>query len=263
MMLMFPEFLMDPAQLAARERQRAAYVQARCSRAVPWDENLKWSPELNLLAHTYSVRSLFDVPAASNNDPNLAPPDEVAVSPCGRWLYMDKVLPKGGQLHCVQGSKRGTVLFDGPVKIPALHEARPTGCWDQSPWMSLTPQELITLRPGTKRAKGRTIVAGLGLGHQLIEVSRRKHVTSLVLVERDRSLVDWLLPKVEPHLGRPRNDIEVVVGDAYVELPKLGPADVALLDIFPRYGNNSPGRDEVRRTCPEIKFVWAWGAAAL
>ncbi len=88
-------------------------------------------------------------------------------------------------------------MWDGPVSIPALHErlSYNKDHWDQVPWMSLTPMEMMTMRHGTKRARGRVIVAGLGLGHQLIEVSKRKQVKEIVLVEKSQELVDWILPR--------------------------------------------------------------------
>ena len=50
----------------------------------------------------------------------------------------------------------------------------------------------------------------LGLGHQLIEVSKRLQVKRIVLVELDQELVDWILPVIRPHVKKP---LEVVVGD--------------------------------------------------
>ena len=55
-------------------------------------------------------------------------------------------------------------------------------------------------------------VAGLGLGYQLIEISKRPQVTRLTLVEKSRSIVDWLLPVITPHLGRPLDSFRVKTG---------------------------------------------------
>lgn len=220
---------------------------------------MKWSPELNLQASTYHVRSLFDVPPLNSNDVRTARNGELAVSPNESWCYCEKVFPRGHLLATAKGSNSGSVLFDGDVLIPSLHQRGKDG-WIKVPWMSLTPMEIMTLRPGTRRAKGRVIVAGLGLGHQLIEVSLRKKVTHLTLVEKERELVDWLLPRLDPFLGRTID--ELVIGDAYVELPKME-ADAALVDIFQSYGGNSWERDRLARKCPGINFMWAWGAPYL
>ena len=57
---------------------------------------------------------------------------------------------------------RGSVVFDDDVELPVLYEKRADGNWGMYPWMSLTPAELLTLRPGTKLARGHTVIAGLG-----------------------------------------------------------------------------------------------------
>ena len=46
-----------------------------------------------------------------------------------------------------------------------------TGTWQL--WMSLAPQEVVTLWPLVPKARGRTAVLGLGMGWVLFEVLRR------------------------------------------------------------------------------------------
>ena len=120
--------------------------------------------------------------------------------------------------------------------------------------MSLTPMEMVTLRGGIRFAKKHTVVAGLGLGHQLIEVSRKKSVKKITLVESSQELVDWLLPRIKTFMGDAK--LKVVVGDAKKLVPKMT-ADVALIDIFRSYGSN----DFVE--CPKIPRVWCWGSAEI
>lgn len=258
---MFPSFLMDPKFAAAMERQRKHHAEQRMPLCVPWDPNIKWQKELNIKAETFPVRSLFEVKTTNCNSPNASKKDELVLSPSKQYCYCEKRLPRGEMLQTVYGDKTGDVLFDGPVIIPALHEKDMfrTSEWNTEPWMSTTPMEIITLRGGTRLAKGTTIVAGLGLGHQLIEVSKRKQVKKLILVEKSQELIDWLYPRIEPHLGQ---KVKVVVGDAYKELPKMK-ADVCLLDIFARYGFNNRERDKLREQCKNIGFIWAWGASEL
>jgi hypothetical protein len=246
--MMIPDFLMTDSE-------------RRVPLAVPWDDNIKWTKELNVQAETYQVRSLFDVPASGVNDVNLLAPAERIVSPGGGFCYAETRLRRGDMLATAHGRERGTVLFDGPVIIPKLHERdRGGGGWQRNPWMSLTPMEILTLRPGTRRARGSVVIAGLGLGHQLIEVSKRPQVKKLVLVERSRELIDWVLPRIRPHLGRALDD--AVVEDVYVALPKMD-ADVALVDVFPGYGSNAWQVEKLRRTSPRVKFIWGWGTQDL
>lgn len=263
---MFGGFLMDPKLAERIERENEERRKQRFANARDWDPNMRWKQWLDLRASTYKPLRLFPniqpIPPHPNNPAHAA---NIATSPDGRWGYAELLLPAGHQLAIWQGSKRGSAMFDGAVAIPAIYERRrgangQLSGWHTPPWMSLTPNEILTLRPGTKLASGSVVVAGLGLGHQLIEVSKRKQVTHLTLIERDRDLVDWLLPVIRPHLGRTLD--EVIVGNVYEELPKLE-RDVALVDVFPDYGNNGPRTQRLRASSPKIGKVWGWGTAVV
>ena len=257
-MFFFPSFLMTDEERKARAKWTKEEKERRLPLCVPWDPKVKWEPELNIKADSYPVRHLFEGVAASSARVDALQESQFVDSPDGNWRYCVKLIPRGEKLDTWYGSKTGSVLFDGPVHIPAVHQKQRDE-WEKNPWMSLTPGEIISMRGGLRRAKGRTIVAGLGLGHLLIDVSMRKQVTSLVLVEKSQQLVDWVLPRVKPFM-RSGLEVEVVIGDAMKEMPKLS-ADVALVDIFDTYGNNDWERDQLRRECKNIGYIWVWGAA--
>ncbi len=223
---------------------------------------MAWKPELNLRSDTWEIREIF---------PGVVPSD-LSVRELERGMYVDS--PRGEFRYCVRLHRRGrpmmtwwegqvgTVVFDGDVKIPALFQRRPPehgGGWNESPWMSLTPAEFLTLRPGTRAARGHVIIGGLGLGHQLIEVSKRLQVKRITLVELNEELVSWLLPQVRPAIRKP---LKVIVGDAFVEIPRLK-ADVALIDIFPEYGSNARAISRLARSSPHVKKFWGWGTACV
>ena len=260
-MFSLPFFLQTPEEkkVIARWKQEEIDRRLKHYNVVDWSPDIEWSKELNIRAESYQVRNLFpDCPVINTFDVNK-PDVPGIVSPGRRWLYAVMRLPRGTKLDTWYGAKIGSVMFDGPVLIPSLHEASGK-TWKYAPWMSHTPAEVISLRGGTKRAKGSVIVAGLGLGYQLVDVALRKQVTSLTLVERDRSLVDWLLPVIRPYLGRFCDDLKLIVGDAFKELPKLH-ADVALVDIFDSYGHNDYDQRRLRESCDNIKYIWCWGTA--
>ena len=256
---------MNPDAAKRRREQHREWCTKQLVNAEPWSpEKTKFKKVLVIKADTYKPRSLFLVRPHKSANINDATDKQLVISPDKKWCYAEKICPKAYDIPIAFGRDRGIVIFDEDVIIPALFEADPHGGerWNTSPWMSLTPMESLTLRPGTVRAKGTVIVAGLGLGHQLIEVSKRRQVAKIVLVERDEGLVHWLLPKIKPFMWQgsyPR--FEVVIGDAYKVMPKMK-ADVALVDIFPSFGGNEGRRDELRRTCPNIEFVWGWGCNA-
>jgi hypothetical protein len=269
---------------ASFEAEMRALREERLTRAVPWTPDIKWEPGLSIQASTYHPLRLFPVEPSQIVDPNKLPPEQKVVSPDGQWLYCEKILPRGDALRTILGNRKGNVVFDGPVIIPALHQLQtqesyervqlegpnlgmgdfrfvPTtvSFWKQNPWMSITPMELLSLRPGTRMARGDVIIAGLGLGHQLIEVSKRPQVRRLMLVERSQGLVDFMMPAIEPHLHK---RVEVFVGNAYEVIPQLA-ADVALIDIFPKYGGNQHSCDKLERTSPGVKKFWCWGCGVI
>jgi hypothetical protein len=252
-MLGFLDFR-SPATRKRDEARKKRELKARAKKAVPWDPKMKFQKELTLQADTYPVRSLFEVEPFEGHDVRKAKPKHLVLSPGGKWVYCEKVVPAATPLKTAYGRERGDVIFDKPVLIPALHAMQyyrgEEDGWDHNPWMSTTPMEILTLRCGTRFAKGHTVIAGLGLGHQLIECSHRKQVKKLTLVEISQGLIDWLMPAIKPHLGC---EVDVVVGDARKLIPDMT-ADAALIDIFKGYGGNEFPH------CPNIPKVWCWGS---
>lgn len=257
--LLANDFLL-PSDMRERLRERTkSNLERRLALCEPWHPKMPWTKEMNLKADSYSVLNLFpDLDVKDRYpDPNTVEPGCFVDSPSGEWRYVVNRLPKGTPLSTWNGSKIGSVLFDGPVGLPAVYSREK---WNKeihyrrSPWMSLTPAEIMSMRPGTRLAKGHTVVAGLGLGHILIEVSKKRSVKKVTLVEVSQELVSWLYPHIKPHL---KQDVEVIIGDAYKVIPELT-ADVALIDIAASYGNKS-----FRVTHPNINRMWVWGSAAI
>lgn len=263
------EMFMSPKRRAEMRRQHQEWVETKLKEAVPWDPKMRWEKTIAIKADTYKPYSLFDVVALDSNNIAVAAPENLVISPEGEWAYCEKIVRRGGELYTFKGTAKGTVMFDGPVIVPSLHK-RVKGHvveWNQSPMMSLTPMEIWTLRAGTRAAKGHTIVAGLGLGHQLMDVANKKSVTKVTLVEKSKDLVDWIMPQLyDVRLGKPflpkNKSIEVVVGDAYEEIPKME-ADVALMDIFPGYGGNREDCEGLMRKAKGVKRWWIWGSQSM
>lgn len=227
--------------------------------AVPWDPEMPWEKYLIIKASTYNVgKSFFKVEPTPHNHPDMDSDEQKVISPDNQWLYRERIIPRGSALRTYSGVKNGRIVFNDDVRMPMLYQKEHDyDGWQHSPWMSFTPMEHFTLRPGTRLAKGHTIVAGLGLGYQLEAVCKKSSVTQVTLIEKEKGLVDWLLPLMETH-GKVK---DVIIGDAEQLLPTMT-ADVALVDIYVRYGNNG---QRLRQRCQNepitIPKVWCWGAA--
>lgn len=210
-------------------------------------------------AATYPRHSLFAVVPWQLSKLKRVPTDyEVQYfveSPCGKWRYVENLLPRNEPLDIYDDCPpRRFVSFDAPVALPALYQRSTSGSWLSDPWMSISPAEQWSLAAGVRRAEGHTIVAGLGLGWQLLQVLRKPTVSKVTLVEHSQGLVDWLLPHVlqlatEAQRAKLKH---VRVVDAYKSIPRMK-ADVALIDIYPYWTENR------FQPCSRIKKVWVWG----
>lgn len=248
---MFDMFSMFESPESRQKRIECARkrIEERLEDVQDWDPQMPWSTELNLRAETYNPKSLFKVRPSKKSHQKLAKSCAV-ISPNGKWMYTERLFPRASKLATFHGRNQGTVVFDGEVRIPALFSKDRTGeWWGENPWMSHTPMEVFTLRCGTRFAKGRVVVCGLGMGYQLEQVAARKKVKEIVLVEIDKGLVDWVLPQLDLNGHEP----EIVIGDAKKLVPEMT-ADAALVDIYRRYGGNEFPH------CPNIRKVWVWGS---
>ena len=174
---------------AQRERElawRKEEMERRLPLYVPWDPKAKFEKQLNFKADTYLRWDLFpDVkPVGLYNPTAIIAKGEKYYkrSADGMFIYTVQRIPKGSKIDTYYGKQRGTVMFDGDIFTPVLYrlekywKERGEERWQEGPWMSTTPMEIFTMRGGTKLAKGHTVIAGLGLGYQLCEVTHRKKV---------------------------------------------------------------------------------------
>lgn len=219
---------------------RCRVLEERLPEPVDWHDDIKWQYFLYIRGDSYRPMNLF--PEAG---------EEMVHSPSGRFTYGNDPIPRHMVLECWVGNRSGFFLFDKEVRVPTLMEG-------STLWMSQTPFEVFSLRPGLRHAGRHTVVVGLGLGHLLVQVSKIDVVEKITLVEVSQELVDWLLPRITPHMGKV--ELDVRVGDVHDVLPSIQ-ADTVLLDHFQSYGSNGEERDLLRGKCPGIQRWWAWGSA--
>lgn len=101
-------------------------------------------------------------------------------------------------------------------------------------WMTVTPNEIETMKESIESAHGRVVTFGLGLGYFAFCAAEKKTVEEVTVIERDAELIrlfqEHLLPMF-PH----REKIRIVCGDAFDyaehQMKKEG-FDFAFVDLW-------------------------------
>ena len=117
--------------------------------------------------------------------------------------------------------------FDVEFPFPAILE-------NGIEWMTITPNEVETMREPIAKCHGRVLTLGLGLGYFAFHASQKSEVERVVVVERSHDVIDifktYLLPQF-PHGDK----IEIVEADAFAymkeEMPR-GKFDYVFADLW-------------------------------
>lgn len=245
---------------------RKAGRQTELPGTVKWREDFTQPAEfLYLDADSFSVEPLFEIPPANMEE--RTDRDKYLVSPEGLFAYQNRILPFGMplQLH-----DHGLCAFSDDVVIPMLIDLERDCKLDEFPpgvsarqrvyygnvWMSLTPNEMISQRPGIMAAHGTVMMGGLGMGWFLRKLCEKESVERVIVVERSQELLDWY----GYSLCRKYNKVcEVICDDVYEQLGRHGDDTIHLLDIWPT--QKSARHDPSFRAAKErLGYrLWGWG----
>lgn len=80
--------------------------------------------------------------------------------------------------------------------------------------MNISPNEINTMAPSIKEAKGNVLVLGLGLGYYAFMVSEKDDVEKVTIIENDENIINIFnnyLFKFFPH----KEKIQIIKNDAY------------------------------------------------
>jgi hypothetical protein len=116
-----------------------------------------------------------------------------------------------------------------PGTYTGLYSLPRRGPDDGGPVMSDTPAEMADHAYFVKRAAGRVLLTGLGLGLCIHNLLLKKTVTHITVVEKDPELCEW----VGPHYAQDSR-VNVVCADAFEWKPTNGERfDFGWHDIWP------------------------------
>ena len=117
--------------------------------------------------------------------------------------------------------------FDVEFPFPAILE-------NGIEWMTITPNEVETMREPIERCRGRVLTLGLGLGYFAFHASEKKEVERVVVVERSRDVIEIFKTYLLPQFTN-GDKIEIIEADAFQymqkELPR-GNFDYVFADLW-------------------------------
>lgn len=114
--------------------------------------------------------------------------------------YIDnKVLPQVG-------------FFEKVFRFPAIYE-------NDVLWMSVTPNEINTMKEPIQKSFGRVLTFGLGLGYFSYMSSLKDNVTSVTIVEKDKTVIELFVKYILPQFKN-KHKITIINMDVYDFLDK-------------------------------------------
>lgn len=150
----------------------------------------------------------------------------------GRFRAVDMEMRKGeiflDQEPVARGYHRTDCIgvFDDGFTYPCIFE-------EDMCWMSITPNEIITMEEDVDKATGDVLTIGLGLGYYAYMVHLKDDVKSVTIVERQPEVIEIFEKYILPQFEHPEK-IYIVNEDAFEYLEKLedGKFDYCFCDIW-------------------------------
>ena len=132
------------------------------------------------------------------------------------------------------------------------------GLWEDGRiWMSITPNEVNTIRPLAAEARGRVLCNGLGLGYYAFHALRNPAVRHVTVVEREESLIRLFSDRVLPRFPN-REALTLVHADAFEYVASCSRDwDTVFTDLWHDVGDGLP----LYRRMKQMEFpgaVWQY-----
>ncbi|MBQ8588935.1 MAG: hypothetical protein IJ486_00560 [Firmicutes bacterium] len=108
-------------------------------------------------------------------------------------------------------------FFDGRIHFPSIYEGI-------TPWMSICPSEIFSMEEPIRRAHGRVLVLGLGLGYYPFMISKMDSVSEIVIVERQKEVIELFNKYLLPQFSY-KDKMKVVQSDAFIYMNELREED--------------------------------------
>lgn len=99
-------------------------------------------------------------------------------------------------------------FFNKEFRYPAIYE-------NNRLWMSITPNEINTMKEPIEKANGVVITYGLGLGYFPYMVSNKDNVKKVIIVEKNKDIIKLFINNILPYFKH-KEKIEIVNEDAFI-----------------------------------------------
>ena len=97
--------------------------------------------------------------------------------------------------------------FDRAFRFPAIREGGQV-------WMTVTPNEINTIRPAVLESRGKVLTYGLGLGYYAFHCLLKAEVERVTVVERNPAVIALFRERLLPFFPR-QADLRIIQADAF------------------------------------------------
>ena len=130
-----------------------------------------------------------------------------------RLEYIDFKAYQPFSLDDIQVDDKDFFLERSPLSYFTSDESYLALSYQGEVWMSITPNEINTMKPHIDEAKGNVLVLGLGLGYYPFMISEKVDVKEITIVELDQNIIDLFKSELLP-LFPHKDKIRIIKGDA-------------------------------------------------
>ncbi len=164
------------------------------------------------------------------------------------------------------------VICDDMELYPDFREVPPLGFFtedfsfpavleDGNEWMTLTPVDLDTCDEAIRKAHGKVVTFGLGLGYYAYMVSCKDNVESITVVEKSEDVISLFKRYILPQFSSPEK-VRIVCDDAFLYAEHKMPSekfDVAFVDTWRDASDGAPMYERMKpleKLSPGTKFIY-------
>jgi len=132
---------------------------------------------------------------------------------------------------------------------------------DGREWMTITPHEINSTLPAVNKSFGKVATYGLGLGYFAYMAAIKEDVSSVTIIEKDKSVIDLFEKFILPQFPE-REKIKIVCADAFEYAQKSAPGEKFDFVFADTWHDPSDGIEmyekfkSLEHLCPETQFSY-------